>query len=94
VPVIEEFLQSPLDQQRSDRASYESKWRFIVYFIPQNCPIDVRLNDVLVTPTAKRAFDLDVLKLTWWIIHGVLRNPTHSYGAKNSCLDYRLRINF
>ena len=88
--VIKKLPQPPLDNKRGKRASQKSQGRLVVYLIPQQSSINVRLDHVPMSPTPKWAFDLDVLKHVWRIINGVFRNPTRGYRAEDPGLDYRL----
>jgi hypothetical protein len=91
--IIKKPPQPSLYNKWGKRASQKSQGRLIVYLIPQQSSINVRLDHVPMSPTPKRAFDLDVLKHVWRIINGVFRNPTRGYRAEDPGLDYRMRAN-
>ena len=60
--VIEQFSQAFLNQNRRNSATEKSAGRLILNFVPQYRTIRMGLDDMAVTPIAKRTFDLNVFK--------------------------------
>jgi len=92
--VIKKLPQPSLNNQRRNGAPQKSEWRFVVYFIAQDCSIAMGLDYMPMPPPPKRTLDLDVLEQVWPIINGVFRNPTHRDRAEDPGLYYRLAANF
>src|SRR2546430_4090459 len=62
VPVVENSLQSSFNNERSEQATQKPKWRFVVYFISEDCSIVGGVDDVAMTPASKGSFDLYIFK--------------------------------
>jgi hypothetical protein len=94
MPKVEKLLQALPNQPRRQRTAQETKGRLVVYFITQDRSTSVRLDHVAVTPTSKRAFDLNIFKNMGRFINSVLCNPPQFDRPKNFGLDNRPRAYF